>query len=240
MTVALSLAACKTTETADVPEPQEPAVQLSQLVEFIPADSISQIQFLEGRHESMYTPTSSAVWVNDSVAQLKRKKDTDAGLVITPALDQNAMLISESFVVIECTLESQFSDMTVAYDAVGLRNAQVYLLLPDGAKVTAIQRIPRVPVEEEQAGALKRFRRTNILIFPKRDFTDRNALISADLEAAKLVIDRLGTKFYFEWDSALPNADGQRKTTVGDVVKAVRTGFTEFYGAVQPVLHTFD
>jgi hypothetical protein len=232
------VAGCATTSAPppDVAVDGSPAL----LLEFMPADAQANIQFLEGRHQNLFAPTSSAVWVNDSVAAMKLAKDKSANVTVDPQLEKDAVVITENFVVIECVLESSFPDMSIAYETVGLRGVDAHIELPGGKMIAAIQRVPKLPIEEEQRDALKLFRRTMLLIFPKRDFATGDPYFISALENVKLVLVGNNSTFYFEWPTAIPGTDGNRTMTVKDMARAVKTGFTEVYSAIRPVLHAFD
>ena len=66
-----------------------------------------------------------------------------------PGIDEDAKKVTDAYIVIECQLETQFGDMSVAYDAIRLRGIDVYLETPNGIKVRPIQVRPYGSVQEE-------------------------------------------------------------------------------------------
>lgn len=230
---AFCLLSCQTKPPSD----EEPHVAIAPLSEFEPGDFVSPIHHQEGQYQGLFSPSSTAIWVGPDISALKKQKDEKAGKSIDPKLEEEAETISASFIVIECALESAFSDMSIAHDVVGLRGIDVYMLMPDGKKIYSIQKVMKSPLEEEQQGALKLFRRTNLIIFPKRDFLLGNPTVGAGATSAKLVLEGYSTKNYFEWVGAAGATWQPEEKTAA---RAIKVGFSEFYGMLRPLVHAFD
>lgn len=229
----LLIPACQTTR---VPEPLELP---PRAVEFQPATYIAPIHLEQGRYPDLFTPTSYAVWVGPEVAALKRDKAESEGEPIAPGLDAAAADIGANYVVVECHMDSIFADMSVAYDVVGFRGIDVYVRMPDGRKVSPSQKVIGAPIEEEQRQALRLFRRTNLVIFPKRDLRTHpgRGAATASLE---LVMEGYGSTFHFEWPAAPLTAVPPWTPTSQETAQALRLGFTSLYGKLRQLAHRFD
>ncbi len=162
----LALASCAT------PPGDEDAPPPMQSIAFEPIVPSSQLHLDQGRYPNLFTAATKAVWMN---------------------LAPNAGAMSGGVAILECTLESAFSDMSIGYDVVGFRGIQAYLLLPDGTHVAPAQINVGKELSETQRGTLKVFGRTNHLLFSK--------------QALNLTVPRAeghDSAYYFEWFPRLP------------------------------------
>ena len=214
------------------------------VIEFQPLTYHSTIHAGEGRYTNLFGPESFALWVSDDVAALKRRKAESEGEEIDTALANSVAAIGENFLVFECHLESIFPDASVAYDAVGLRNMDIYLLTPGGVRIRPIQRILSGAAEEEQRQALRLFRRTLIVVFPKSDLIGGSPSIADRAPAVRLMVEGFNSEFYFEWPAApIRQTEPQRKRpwlpTAAESKDAVKLGFTELYTRLRSVGRLF-
>lgn len=231
--VAMMAVSC---QTAKAPKPVAEEIPL---VEFRPATHYSRIHTGSGRYPNLVSAASFALWVSPEVAALKRKEAVEAGEKIDASLDEAAKHVGENYFVFECHIESVFPDASIAYDVVGLRNMDLYLLTPDGLKVKPIQRILGSHADEEERMALKLFRRTNILVFPKQDILIGQPTISHEAPAVRLVMEGFNSDFYFEW----PAVDGAAPATPSAASRAYSTakvGFSELFSKLKTLSHIFD
>lgn len=224
----VQILACQTTPSS----PREP--ELETLHAFSPATYHSGIHAGEARYPNLFSAESHAVWVGPEVAELKRMKALEMGEIITTDLDETARLVGEGYYVIECHMESLFPDASIAYDSVGLRAIDAYLQTPDGVRVSPIQRILGSHADEENVEALRRYRRTNILIFAKRDVMAQRAAIDAAVPRIRLVLEGFNSSFYFEWAAAPVEVDGRSwMPTASEAAESVKIGFTELFSKLR-------
>ncbi len=225
---------CQTTP----PEPDfTPAVE--QPVEFTPAHYVTPLTFESGRYDDLFTRDSYAVWVGPEVAQAKYQYAVDANEYIEPGLEDEAARIVNNYVVIECHLESAFSDTSIAYDAVMLRGIDVSLEMPDGRRIAPIQRVIG-RVDEEQRGALRAFRRTNLFVFPRRDLWFGRLTLDPSYPSVKLVIERHDSRYAFEWPDASYADPTHVPVTPETRMQQIRVSFNELFQSVRRVSHIFD
>jgi len=209
------------------------------VTEFFPATIISGIQLEKGAYSNLFSPDSYAVWLGSDVTRLRRAKSLEKGEKIDPKLDAAAARVQENYLVFECRLVSMLPDMSIAYDVVGLRGVTACLVAPDGRKIPPTQIVIGSSASDEPQGALRKFARTNLIIFQKKDLWSDKAAIDIEAPSARLVLEGFGTTFRFEWATALvphepwiPNQD--------EYIKALKTGFKETYTRLGELLHTFD
>ncbi len=206
--------------------------------EFFPVTFVSGIHHDKGSYSNLFSPESYAVWVGSDVAELRKAKALEKGGV-DPKIEGAVKHITDNYIVLECHCISVFGDMSIAYDVVGLRGIEAYLLTPDGRKVDPIQVVVGSSASETPQEALRRFERTNLVIFQKRDLWTGTPTVKRSANAARLVLDGFDSSFYFEWPSVyappqpwIPKQD--------EYLKAIKTGFVETYERLGGTLHRFD
>ena len=127
-----ALTGCQTPQKPAPPPP--PAAQ--ELFE--PAWYMATVQTSAGRYPDLFSGTCRAIWVDGAVAEMKKAASSAVGQP-DPGIDADAKAVTSAYIVIECQLESQFGDMSVAYDAIRLRGIDIYLETPEGVKIRPIQ-----------------------------------------------------------------------------------------------------
>ncbi|HIJ66315.1 MAG TPA: hypothetical protein HPP77_10235 [Candidatus Hydrogenedentes bacterium] len=225
--VALAAVSCQTTKE----EAPEPLLEVRP-VEFIPATHVAPIQRVEGKYPTLFAPSSYAVWVDGDVAAFKRASAAEAGETVDPYLETAAELITASFYIFECHVESVFATTSIAYDVVGFRNTDIYLETPDGDRTKPIQTVIGTTAEMEPREALKLYRRTNLVIFPKKDLWLDEPVIDAKTLSVKLVLEGFDSKFCFEWPGIAPPPEPERTWYPRDEKEALqllRLGFSELF-----------
>lgn len=233
--LAIAGLSCKTSRT-----PGAAAAPESQPPEFVPATYIVPIRVEAGDYPSLFSPDSYAVWAGPDVAALRRAKAVENGESIDPKLDAAVARINDNYLVFECHLYSAFSDMSIGYDAVGFRGITVFLETPDGRKINPIQAATGTSASEEQQQALKKFGRTNLLLFQKRDvWAGGDATVAPQTPAVRLVLQGYGSTFAFQWDSSAPPSTSWQATQE-ETVRVLKVGFNQFYGSLLEVMHIFD
>ncbi len=191
--VLVCAAGCQTTPK----EPPAPAA--IPVADLRPVNPVSTLHLGAGRYPNLFSPESRALWVNEDVAQAKLDREVAATGEVSPMLAADGAAIAQNYYVIEMQLGSQFPDASIAYDVVGLRTIDVYLLLPDGTRVWPVQRVMGSHASESNAGALKAYGRTNIVAFPKMDVLTGLPTIPGDASGVQLVLDGFSSAFNFEW-----------------------------------------
>jgi hypothetical protein len=240
---------------ATTPKAPSPA-QVETMRMFEPATYLSQIQVEAGRYPDLFAPQSQAVWVGPEVAEIKEHMaeagaDGEGGGSTLggegePHYAQIAESVVMNCIVIECHVESVFPDSSIAYDVVGFRGIDVYLLTPSGEKLMPIQTVVDSHASEEQAGALKRFGRTNLVVFPKRDLWLGEPVLGPDVPSVRLVLEGHDSVFYFEWPAApqqLTTSEQQLeviKSAAQQAAEKSRLGFRAMFRRLQDVAHVFD
>ena len=219
---------CQTTKPE--PAPETPAAGL-----FEPAHCVSQIHFAEGANRGLFSPDSYAVWVGPEVMALKREQQK----AVDPDFDAAAQDIGENYLIFECHIASLFGDMSIAYDVVGFRGIDVYLLEPDGSEVRPMQIVIDTSATEEQREALRLFGRTNVLIFPQRNVFLNTPTISEDAAAVKLVLEGYNSKFYFEWPALSSGEPSKFYRSQSEAMQAVRMGFNDLVRRIQRLSQRF-
>lgn len=229
---------CQTGRQKAVPEPETGA----QPVSFQPGAFLAPIRHEQGRYADLFSPSSYALWVGPEVMMFKQEMAKEAGETVDPRLAADADQITRDFLVLECHIESAFSDSSIAYDVVGFRGIDaVYLLLPDGRKIRPEQTVIGRGAEEDSKGALKVFRRTNLLVFPTRDLWSGGATLDPGAPSVRLVLDGYESRFYFEWPAAPGTVAPQRwAPTAEEAKQAIKLGFTQLYTGLRQLAHLFD
>ncbi|MCP4645133.1 MAG: hypothetical protein GY851_32125 [bacterium] len=232
---ALSTASCRTSVKpggAGTPPPGQR--------DFRPVRYLSSIHRVEGRNADLYGNHSYAVWVGPEVVAFKREVAIEQGKGIDPRAELDAVAISEDYIVIECHIESAFADTSIAYDAVAFRNVDVYLETPGGERRRPVQIIVGTPVEEEPVGALMRYRRTNLAVFPRRDLWVGRKTVDRKDPYARLVLEGFDGKFQFEWPGAPIEQPYSWVPTEEESKHLAVMGIKEFATRVHRLAHRLD
>jgi hypothetical protein len=209
-------------------------------VPFQPMAYLARVRAAEGPYPNLYAGDTYALWVGPEVTAQRKAEAEAGGVAVAPEADAIAPIIEERFVVIECHLISMFADMSIGYDVVGLRNVEVYLENADGQRVDPVQVLVGGQLEEVQQGALRLFRRSCLVVFPKDALVVTVPVAPNRVPATRLVLAALDTEFYFEWMPVLRAEDLGVPLRDRAWVQAGKLGYNQFFGALQNVSHTFD
>jgi len=223
-------------QTPDKPVPPPTPAQTTL---FEPAWHMSVVQAAQGRYPDLFGSGSRAIWIDGAAAELKRQSSA-AVAHPEPGIDEDARLVTEAYIVIECQLETQFADMSIAYDAVRLRGIDVYIETPDGMRIRPIQMRPFGRLEEEQVQAIKRFSRTMVMIFPRQDLGAGLPVLSSATPAVRLVLDGHDSKYFFEWPGIPAGQTGPRMPTPEEAEYFARLGYYELFTNIRRLAHVFD
>lgn len=229
-------AGCQTMKKEEAETPPPPPA------EFMPQLHVSPIHVGQGRYPGLYATESQAVWVDSAVTEHKLALELQEGVQVDETLKRDAASINQNYIIIECHLQSMFGDSSIAYDVVWFRGVEVALELPDGTKVAPSIVIEGRTVEESPEGALVRYARSNLLLFPKRDVFTQNILIDANTPGVKLVLEGFNTSFFFQWDATPQPEVAPESWVPGAMEKAqlAKVKFTEMFDAVRELAHNFD
>ena len=237
---------CQSTGKKSDPMMDDSMLAPPPMVQFTPAKAVASIHFDGGRYPNLLSPESYAVWVDSGVAALKKEAETSESMEpeVTDAMPADlattAARIDANYFVFECHIESAFPDASIAYDMVGLRNTEIYLDTPEGIHVRPIQRILGTSATETQEGAIKRFGRTLILVFPKMDIVAQAPTVSAGAPAVRLVLENFNSSYHFEWPASPAVDTGEpRRLTQEEVTKAVKMGYTALYSRLRELAQMF-
>lgn len=206
--------------------------------EFLPAAYRADLRHVSGPYGTLFDRPSFALWVGQPVAEAKRFEALERGEILEPGLPSDAEKIIQDFILIELHLESAFGDMAVSYDAVAMRSLEARLVLPDGTEHEPVQRVLGRLLEADD-GALKRFKRYNLLIFPRRDLITGQPLVPVETPTATLVLEGYNTAFHFEWQNLSPGLD-PGPIRAREAVDYVRVGFQDLFLTVRRLAHVFD
>ena len=233
----VALAATQSCKTPQKPGPPPPTPAQQTL--FIPAWNVSTVQTGQGRYPDLFGGGCRAIWIDSAIAAMKRNVAPPPPLP-EPGIDEDAKKVTDAYIVIECQLETQFGDMSVAYDAIRLRGIDVYLETSNGIKVRPIQVRPYGSVQEEPVQALKRFSRTTVMVFPRQDLGAGLPVIGADAPAVRLVLDGHDSKYFFEWPGTPAEQTGPRMPTAEEAKYIAQLGYYVLFTDIRRLAHVFD
>lgn len=202
-------------------QPVEPgtdaSVRAGSPIFFHPAAAQVPIMLGSGRYPTLFSGTSRATWIEPASAPAAPAPagaggDPEAAAMAEPVggpgVDDEARMLAANFNVIACDIESSFNDTSIAYDVVGFRGITAYLLSADGTQVPPVQRIIGTDLREEQQGALKKYGRRNLLLFPRTPLTVATPVDGGQPPALRLVLEGYGAMFYFEFPAQVPGKIG--------------------------------
>jgi len=245
---------CQTTGGDDEGRRMMPAPRIP----FQPYSSQVSVRASEGRYPNLFTGASHAVWENAQQDAAMMSKETasaearmeakDDGGADAAAAEERARKDAQMRraaptgpIEITCYLESQFPDMSVAYDVVGLRGLQFHLELPDGREVLPIQKSLDPKLSETPVGALRRYGRNVRLYFPGQVIMVDNPAVSGVGKGVRLVLEGHESQFYFEWP-ARPDATASAKKPLPtkEVLAFSRRAYQGVASRAKRISHEFD
>jgi hypothetical protein len=217
--------------------------------EFIPANYISRVAFEEGQYQSLLSPKTFAVWVDGNIKEIKLayENQKSPNNKIDEFLLRDAAYISEHYYIVECHIESSLPDSRIAYDVSSLRNMDIFLTTTKGANIYPLHHVIASSVSQTKNSALNKYMRTNLLIFPKKDFVNGESIIPYDIKTLRLYIKGYKTSYYHEWKPQEPIAspvEGEpAPENITDVIRwrpnqtetcqVLQMHFTEIYPKLQ-------
>ncbi|MBI2423129.1 MAG: hypothetical protein HYV27_09895 [Candidatus Hydrogenedentes bacterium] len=245
------LAGCQTTKKDAA---AKDTVSPGQVIPFSPQLAVSRLYQDGGAYPTLFSSDSYALWVGPELTAARRAESVEAGETIDPEADTIAPIINENFLVIECHLVSYFEDMSIGYDVVGLRGISISLETPDGHRVYPAQSVVGTDLVEESNGALKIYRRTCLLIFPRGSLNLTVPMPGAApaksdgmMDSAppphgnvRVVLEGFDTRFFFEWFPGMPEVTPSSNPLKGVYAQKAKMKFNDFYGRLKTVAHKFD
>ena len=234
-----SMAACQTR-----PKPEgEHFVTTGQLVPFSPATLQAHLQLASGRYPNLYASESRAQWLSPDIlpGADSQYQDLLSPLYVSDtSSDEPLPYFGPDFVVIQCRLVSLFSDMSIGYDVVGLRGIQTRMMLPDGRLIAPVHTIIGSRLGEEPVGALRRFSRTNYLVFPRGALYLTTPPAGNAAPPIRLLLEGYDSTFYFEWQPSLPEVLPDPRFSQQESVQQMRRSYSQAKDKLMEWSHTFD
>jgi hypothetical protein len=226
---------CNTTRDQD-PE----ANPKTTTIPFQPMSYMARLRAAEGPYPNLYSGDSYALWVGPEMTAQRRESSEATGEIAAPEADAIAPIIEERYIVFECHLISLFGDMSIGYDAVGLRNVEVYFEDNNGRRIEPVQVGTTGKLDESMQGAIRVFRRSCLIVFPREALTVTVPVPPGQLPTARLVLATLDTKFYFDWQPILNPEEIGTPLRDRAWVQASKMGYNQFYTGLKGFLHNFD
>ena len=240
----LSFAGCASTGTSDGVD-----VPPSAKVVFVPRVRRAVIQSSEGRYPNLFTTASYAVWGPERMASVPLSipaNDRDpADASMNSTLDSipvpaDIEAARAGGITVECHLESEFPDRSIAYDAVGLRGMTIYLELPDGAQFQPTQKTLDANLVEVPVGALRRYGRKLTLFFSDSQFMVENPAVNPKATGVRLVVNGVESKFYFEWPATPDFLNVSEPRLDQRAAASAKKNFRTTREAISRTSHTLD
>jgi hypothetical protein len=210
----------------------EVAADRSSAGPFISAQFVAQPTLGPGsRYSDLLSPDSYAIWLTDEVAKIKLESESadDATPAKMNELVSITEQLNEKFLIFEVHVVSAFPDASIAYDVTGFRHVDVSLAGEGGSTYAPLQVIIG-PLEREEQGALKKFRRVNLVIFPRCDLFTGQPLFDSRTAAFSLVISGYKTAYLFSWANI---GDAPREAVSDEELQAIRARSLQ---RIEPVL----
>lgn len=264
LALSISATGCRTRQPVEpVTDEKVPA---GAPVIFRPATTQVPINIESGRYPTLFGGGSRATWVeagsysaatqpaapaqaeaNQSATSIDQQDSAMlADAIAVPArpapsgVDDDVRALSAGFNVVVLDAESAFTDTSIAYDTVGLRGVNAYLRLPNGQQITPVQVIVGSDLEQSAQGALRKYRRKNLLLFPKDPIAVSAPMAGTQPPGVRLVLEANGCVFYFEWPALVPGQIGPPKFSDREAVQKIGAGYEKAREKERGILHKFD
>ena len=249
----LLASSCQTRQPVEPTTPD--TVRAGSPIFFRPAVPQAPIMLESGRYPNLFGGTSRATWIDaqaaapaagttPATATVVGMEKEDLAMMTEPVavsgMDDHTRMMAANFNVIVCEIESTFTDTSIAYDVVGFRGIQAYLLAADGRQFTPVQRVIGTELKESNQGALKQYRRKNILLFPKEPIPVTTPLEGSRSPAMRLVLEGYGSKFYFEWPAQVPGSIGAPPIGEQEWVVKGEEAYRKTKKKAGGIMHRFD
>jgi hypothetical protein len=196
---------------------------------FVPSSYIARPTLSAGsQYPNLLSPESYTIWFTDEVAEVKVELEKAEGKA--PADSEELLRIAKQlngkYLILECHVVSAFPDSSIAYDITSFRHAEAFLMDDAGNKCEPLQVIIG-SLERGNKGALREFRRVNLLVFPKNDLITGEPIINSHLRNISLAISGYKTTYFFSWKDTTRTAQPQRLEQDTRSIGAVSLGMLE-------------
>jgi hypothetical protein len=220
ISVCVMLALCGCGARRSAVKGAEVGVDRSSAGPFTPAQFVAKPTLGPGsRYSDLLSPDSYAIWLTDEVVNIKLESETANGATSEKMeeLANMARQLNEKFLIFECHVVSAFPDASIAYDVTGFRHADVFLVDEGGSKYAPLQVIIG-SLERGAHGALKEFRRVNLVVFPRRDLFTGEPVVDSRTPRFSLVIRGYKTDCLFSWSNI---GDARREAVSEEELRAL-------------------
>ncbi len=221
----LALSGCQTTGSGIAPGVEHTA----RVIPFLPTAAKSAIHLDQGRYPDLFAPTSNACWAG-----------IDPDVPASAQAESMAGAMGKGYAIIECRLESAFSDMDKAYEVVGLRGIDIYLLTEKGVKIRPTKIVPGQALDEQPVGALRLFGRTNLLVFPTDGLRSTVTGVTPPPPELRLVLSGYDSSFYFSWITYVPPPAPERYPQLKSGLRNTRRNLQTASVRLKRISHRFD
>lgn len=247
--VLVVLSGCHTTPSE--PNAETPP-RIGTPVRFIPSTATVNLQYGAGAYPTLFDGTSTCTLATP----LLQPAAPPAPVVVEQAPGVAVELPAQSApsapdgatppptvpasLTFELTLNSVFEDSSIAYDAVGLRNIQPYLFLPDGTRLPPIQVVPDAAIIDKPFGALRAYSRKVSLVFQNVPTSYILPPPPMPAQGVRLVLEGYGAMFFFEWPPVMPSEVRAPPLRQKPEYQAVREGEHKARAWAKEQAHRFD
>lgn len=221
----LAASGCQTTGGGDAPNSDH----TTRVIPFQPTSAKSGLHLDKGRYPDLFASTSYACWAG-----------ADANAPASEQAESMAGTLGGRFAVVECRVESAFSDMDKAYEVVGLRGIDAYLLTESGRKIRPSKIVHGQALDETPVGALRHFGRTNLLIFPLDGIQTVVSGVEPKPPVLRLVLEGYDSSFYFVWTSFVPAPAPERYPELKSRLRTTQRNLQTASRRFIEVSHRFD
>ena len=114
-----------------------------------------------------------------------------------------------------------------------MRGFDVYLERPEGRRIVPVITRNVGPLSEEQEGALTRFGRTHLIIFPKEDVFMAAPTVGPGTPGVRLVLEGYESFYSFEWMALPPNLEKEYSVSSEEVKYYTKLGYYNFYESIR-------
>ncbi|MCX8064069.1 MAG: hypothetical protein N3G21_02735 [Candidatus Hydrogenedentes bacterium] len=194
-------------------EGKKEKVKAGEYMQFTPEPTKVNIQCFGGRYPQIFNPESEAEWITTS---------------------------SNGMVTIKLVLDSNFPDMSIAYDSVRLRNFDINLLVNENTQFKPVQIIVDKELKETQEGTLIRFRRNIELFFPILASQIMVPKEGLENTSVSLLIRGYDTSFGFIWKPKAIEVETPISMKIGEGKKCISEKIRKTHKSVLSWTHTFD
>ncbi|MFC1734564.1 hypothetical protein ACFL1X_00500 [Candidatus Hydrogenedentota bacterium] len=139
----------------------------------------------------------------------------------------------DRFIAFELHTVSNFADAGIASEMVKLSEVDIFLVDGKG-RMYAPVRMVIGPVEEDFVGALRRFSRTNLLVFLRDNPLTKKPLFEPDTTWTRLELHAFESRFFFDWSLVSTQIPPQEKSLLR---QRAETSYSELKRLFKTILY---